>query len=160
MLSELQQREVWEVWLSAEIRADYFADLALVFDRKQAVATWVALIASSGAILTSVTQLLPEAKWAPPVLAAVASFYSLTSQNQKKASECRDLHFRWNKLSAEFRALWDNMYAHDAPERLAKLNEKRAEVSKASAALPYQRRRMLRWQRLVEEQHAYLQAHA
>ncbi len=28
MLSELQQRRVWEGWLSAEIRANYFADLS------------------------------------------------------------------------------------------------------------------------------------
>lgn len=160
MLTELQRRDVWEVWLSAEIRADYFADLALAYDRKQAAATWIALLASSAAVLTSVTQLMPEAKWVPPVLAAAASFYSLTAQNQKKATECRDLHFRWNKLAQEFRALWADMHADDAPQRLARLNEKRAEVSRAATALPYQRRRMLRWQRLVEAQHAYLQAHA
>jgi hypothetical protein len=160
MLSELEQREVWDAWLSAEIRADYFADLALAFDRRQAMTTWVALLASSGAIVTSVTQLFPEAKWAPAVLAAAASFYSLTAQNHKKATDCRDLHLRWNNLAAGYRALWDDVYAEDAAQQLAGLRARRADASRASSSLPYQPKRMLRWQRLVEEQHAYLQAHA
>jgi hypothetical protein len=52
MLSELQQRSVWENWLSAEIRANYFAESCLIYQRRQRVVTWLTLAASSGAFAT------------------------------------------------------------------------------------------------------------
>lgn len=47
------------------------------------------------------------------------------------------------------------MYEPDAPARLTALSERSAELSKAAtvAAMPYEERRMLKWQTLVEQHH-------
>ena len=50
MLSELQQKRVWDGWLSAENRANYFADLSRGYHRKQRLVTWAMLVLSSGAV--------------------------------------------------------------------------------------------------------------
>jgi len=50
MLSEPQQKRVWDGWLSAENRANYFADLSRGYHRKQRLVTWAMLVLSSGAV--------------------------------------------------------------------------------------------------------------
>ena len=59
MLSEAQQRRVWEGMLSAEIRANYFAELSGKYHRRQRVVTWVILFLSSGAAATFLYTGLP-----------------------------------------------------------------------------------------------------
>jgi hypothetical protein len=49
MLSAAEQRNVWEGWLGAETRANYFADLSGRYLRLQRLITWATLLASSGA---------------------------------------------------------------------------------------------------------------
>ena len=157
MLSTLQQKNVWENWLSSEMRANYFADLANRYQFRQRALTWFALIFSSGAALAIVTD------WAPPgfewikaalaLLTAAVSFLSLVQQNQKSAMECSDLHFRWNRLASEYESLWDDMYADDAELKLKALGEKEAELSRSSTAFPYRERVMLKWQNHVEKHH-------
>jgi len=156
MLSELQQQRVWEGWLSAEIRANYFADLAGVYHRRQRWSTWLTLVASSGAAAAVLSKLPPEWGWAAPVLAlatAALSLYSLVTQNQKSAMDSADLHHRWNKLANEYWRLWDSMYATEAADQLAKLEEVGEELSKVGTSFPAERRRLLRWQDHVERQH-------
>ena len=90
MLSELQQKNVWENWLSAEMRANYFADMANHYQSWQRALTWLTLIFSSSAALVIVTDWAPQGfEWIKAVLAlltAAVSFLSLVQQNQKSAS--------------------------------------------------------------------------
>jgi uncharacterized protein YndB with AHSA1/START domain len=44
MLSDLQRQRVWEAWLSAEIRANYFAELSGYYHRLQRALTWLTLL--------------------------------------------------------------------------------------------------------------------
>ena len=163
MLSELQQTNVWENWLSSEIRANYFADLAIRYQSRQRSLTLFTLIFSSGAAFAIVTDWSPQGfewiKAALALLTAAVSFLSLVLQNQKSAMECSDLHFRWNRLASEYEALWDDMYAEDAEMKLKALGEKEAELSKSSTAFPYRERVMLKWQNHVERHHG-VSAHA
>src|SRR5213593_2765030 len=82
MLSEFQQKVVWEEWLSAEMRANYFADLAGRYQANQRLLTWLTLIFSSGAATTLLSDWLPRTfGWVRPVLALSAagvSFFSLS----------------------------------------------------------------------------------
>jgi len=48
MLSEFQQKILWDAWLSAEIRAGYFALLVGSFQRKQRYLVLASLLLSSG----------------------------------------------------------------------------------------------------------------
>lgn len=156
MLSELQRKRVWEAWLSSEIRANYFADLSGRYRRAQCRATWVTLVASSGAFATLLAKLPEEYWWLPPVLAlltAAVSLYSLVVQNQQQAIDSADLHHRLNRLAAEYRALWDDMYAENAALRLAALDEKAAELSKSATAFPAHERLLLKWEDYVVRHH-------
>ncbi len=157
MLSELQQKRVWEGWLSAEIRANYFADLSRKYHRNQRIVTWAIMFLSSGAAVMFVSVLRDQYPWAAPVLSmltAVLSAYSLVGHNQKNAIDGADLHFQWNKLASEYELLWDNMYAEDALVKLTALDERGMELSKAATPFPVINRRLLRWQEHVERHHA------
>ena len=157
MLSELQQKNVWENWLSSEMRANYFADMANHYQSWQRALTWLTLIFSSGAALAIVTDWTPLGfEWIKVVLAlltAAVSFLSLVQQNQKSAMECSDLHFRWNRLASEYEALWDDMYADDAELKLKLSAEKTAELSRSGTAFPNRERLMLKWQDHVQRHH-------
>ena|SRR5947207_2715852 len=154
MLNEPQRTRVWEGWLSAEIRANYFAELSHGYYRKQRWASWLTLVASSGAAITLIGATLPV--WVPSVLAlsvTALSVWSLVVQHQKCAVDSADLHFRWNRLAAQYEALWADMYADDAAARLKALDEEAAQISKVSTSFPARHRRLTYWQRYVEEQH-------
>ncbi len=156
MLTEIQRRQVWESWLSAEIRANYFADLAGRYHQLQRWATWAILFSSSGAFVTWTARVPEPWNWLAPVLAlatAGLSLYSLVAQHQKHAMDAADLHARWNRLASDHERLWDDMYAEDAPARLSALIEREAELGKVATAFPVNEKRLLKWQDHVEKHH-------
>lgn len=151
MLTELQQKRVWEGMLSSAIRANYFADIAGRFHRRQRAATWLTLFLSSGALVSILYKDLPEGpallvRAGPTLLAAGISGYLLAVQNQKHAVDCADLHYRWNRLASDFENLWDDMYSPEALDRLKKLEEKAAELSKSATGLPNDEKAMAKWE--------------
>lgn len=152
-LSELQRRDVWENWLGAEIRSDYFADLAARYKHRQTLLTSLGLVLSSGAV---VTILASHHWWALgcAVLATVVNTLSLVQQNQKLITDCSDLSFKWSRLASDYKALWDSMYSDDAPQRYRMLDEKVSEISKSSHGMPLNEKAMLKWQNRVEQAHA------
>ena len=87
------------------------------------------------------------------LLTAAVSIFSLVQQNQKRSTDCADLHFRWNRLGSEYKALWDDFYSPDSPSKLQALEEKEAELSKSSTVIPNDERAMLKWQDYVQRQH-------
>lgn len=154
MLSELQQKDVWEGWLSAEMRANYFADRGSFYSKLQNGLTWTILFASSGAAGTVISGIGPL--WLKSLLTLVAaglSLFSLVKQNPKRYSDCSDLHFKWNRLAYDYKTLWDNMYADSAAATLRNLEERAADLSKSSMAIPYKERVMLKWENYVLKHH-------
>ena len=159
VLSELQQKDVWEGWLGGEIRADYFGDMCGRYQFQHKLLTWMTLLFSSGAAATLMTDWLPRGlQWVRPVLALLAaaiSFLAVLQQYLRRVTECADLHFRWNRLANEYKALWDDMYSSDALGRLRALEEKEAELSKSGTTLPNNERVMRKWQHYVQRQHGF-----
>ena len=158
-LNELQRKRLWEDLLLAEARSYYFGDLAARYNRVQRVITWLSLIASSGAMLTAVSGAVAASGqvWIPAVLALATSgitFYSLVAQNQKRASDATDLHTRWAKLARSYERLWEDRYADDALARLDAIEDSDPELSKPAVGLPWDRKRMRRWQEHVEYLHS------
>ncbi len=157
MLSDLQRKDVWEGWLGGEIRANYFADMGGRLQTQQKILTWTTLIFSSGAAAAFVTDWIPpDFQWIKAALALLTagiSFVTLLQQNLKRITECGDLHFRWSRLSNEYKALWDDMYSPNALDRLRVLEEDEAELSKSSMLIPNNERAMLKWQDYVIRQH-------
>ena len=157
MLSELQRKSVWEGWLSAEIRANYFADLCYRYQSRQRAINWLLLLSSSGAFLSLVSDWLPPGYgWVRPTLAAVTaglSGWSLIGQNQKHSTDCSDVSFRWSRLAIDFQALWDEMYSPDAVVRLRGLMDRMTELSKTSHAFPNKENLMSKWEAHVVQHH-------
>jgi hypothetical protein len=158
MLNEAQQRRVWEGMLSAEIRANYFAELSGQYRRRQRGAMWIVLFLSSGAAVSLLYGGLPVeiAQWLRPafsLLTVAVSLYSVVAENQKFSVDGADLHSRWNKLASAYEDLWENVYADDAAERLKQLGEEGAVLSKTGTAFPYRKKDMLKWQQHVEQHH-------
>jgi hypothetical protein len=155
MLTEFEQKIVWEGWLSSEIRANYFADLCHRYRVQQSVLSWLILASSSGAFAAVIKDFGSGAFRSMLAFFPVAlSLWSLVAQNQKNSTDCSDLHFRWNRLSSQYESLWADMYSEEAPSLLGSLKEKSAELSKTGAGFPNKLRLMEKWQDYVVHQHA------
>lgn len=132
MLSDYQQEHVWTGWLAAEIRAAYFADLVQRFQSVQKFLVVLSLLLSSGATITLLTTIVPpQLGWVKPLLtllAAAVSLWSLVAKYERSATECADLHFRWNKVGMAYENLWGNMYADEASEILNQLRQEDASI--------------------------------
>ena len=140
MLSEFQQNAVWERWLSAEIRAAYFAALVQTLQSRQRLLVVTGLVLSSGATLTLLTSVVPpNLYWIKPtltMLAAVISLWSLVARYERNAIECSDLHSRWNTLALHYEALWSSMFSENAATRLFELATDEVSLSKSSTSQP------------------------
>ena len=140
MLSEFQQKILWESWLSAEIRAAYFAALVERFQRRQKYLVVGSLLLSSGATFALVTGYIPASvNWIKPsltLLAAVLSFWSLVAKNERASIDSADLHARWLNLALQYESLWSNVYADDASRKLEALRMDEVAISKSSTAFP------------------------
>ena len=151
-LSELQQKSVWEGWLSAEIRAHYFADRCARYNQTLQVLTWIGLASSSSALVSMMAALPPEWAWLRLILAlvtALVSLWGVVRNYHRRITECSDLHHRWNTLGLDYEALWDGMYAPDAVTKLESLKQRGAELAKSSTHYPNEPKVMRRWQQHV-----------
>ncbi|MBI4876782.1 MAG: hypothetical protein HY822_19265 [Acidobacteria bacterium] len=155
-MSDEQIRRVWEGLLTSEILANYFAELANGYHRRQRLTTWAALVLSSGTLVSLLLSVPDNWVWLRPFLALLTagiSAYSVAVQNQKLATDSADLYAKWDKLASEFQAIWENVHADDALQRLFRCEETQREISKAATAFPNREKRMLKWQAYVEERH-------
>lgn len=157
MLTQIQQRVVWERWFQSEVRALYYADLASLYRRRQSWITWGSLFSSSGALVTVVVTLVsPRWPWLPAVVALIPtglSLYALTANYLQRAAEATELQLRWHAFAHENRRLWDEMHTEGAQQRFAELDVESRELSSLSNRLPYEEQRMDRWWEVVAKQH-------
>lgn len=154
MLSDFQQDELWRNWISAEIRSDYFADMGTRYARLHSWLIWLTLFFSAGTFTVVIGNLPADFGWLKPTLALITTALSLLSvvmQNPKKSADCADLHLKWNRLAAEYQALWNNVYSEDAQSKFAGLVEREAELSKTGMAIPSKPKVMEKWERHVLE---------
>ena len=138
-LHELQRRRVWEGWFTSEARAQYFTELSGQYHRHNTVAIWVSLVFSSGAVASIIPALGTRFPWLAPMLALVASaftFYIVTTQREKKATDARDLYLRWSELADRYRGIWENMYDENAVSYLADLDEKAIDLGRLGTFFP------------------------
>ena len=139
MLNEVQQKSVWDGWLSAEIRAAYFAELARRYQQYQKVLTASTLVLASGATAALLSSLPSGWAWLRPVLtalAAILSAVSLVAKNERSSIDCADLHSRWSNLAVDYEALWSDVYDESAQTQLMALKRREIEISKSSTSMP------------------------
>jgi len=156
MLSEAQQKRVWEGMLGSEIRAKYFAELSGRYSRRQQFATWATLLFSSADAVSLIAVLPASLTWIRLALAASAagtSIYLALAQNDRKAFESASLRERWSRIHTEFQAIWENVDAEDAESRLKDLDQPRLEASNAAVGLLNDQKAMLKWQIHTEREY-------
>jgi len=149
MLTDFQQKELWEKWLAAEIRSNYFADLCGRFQRSHNLLTWIALVSSSGAAAGFLTHFPDWLKAGLILIVAAISFYSIVQQSVKKVAECSDLSFRWNSLAIQYQELWNYAYSDEAESTFQTLLQKGADISRSGQTLPNDEKAMLKWEEHV-----------
>ena|SRR5437660_4112244 len=157
MLSDFQINDLWEQWISAETRSLYFAEMGRRYNLLHSFLMWATLLLASGATATLISDWVsPKYAWIRPLLTSLAAALSLASvvmQNPKKFADCSDLHYKWNKLAVEYKALWDKTYSPEAEATLSRLNDKGTELSRAGTWIANKRKMMLRWENHVLRQH-------
>ena len=97
MLSEIQQKNVWEGWLSAEILAHYFGDLAGRYKARQRTLTIATLVFSSAAFAAVVSdKWLPQNwAWLKPVATLIVALISailVVERYDERVVDCSDLY--------------------------------------------------------------------
>jgi hypothetical protein len=137
----------------AEIKAHYFADLCRRYGQLQRKITWGILLLSSGAVGAILSGLPDAIRLSLALATAGLSLWSLIENYGKTAIECSDVHFRWSKLSLDYKALWNDMYSNDARKRLGDIQNREAELAKTCNPLPNRAEDLRKWQRYVVDQH-------
>jgi hypothetical protein len=161
MLSEAQQKRVWEGMLASEIRANYFAELSGIFLRRQQFATWATLLFSSADVAAFLAKLPEELTWirlACAVCTAATSIYLALSGNERKAFDSKELYSRLNRLHAAYQEIWENVNSDGAADRIKPLEDQAIEASNLAITLPNHEKSMLKWQNHTEKH--YLQTHS
>src|SRR3989442_509215 len=96
------RKVVWEEMLFANMRANYFAELLRSYQKQDKWLRVAVLVASSGAVGTTLFQLDAPVKLAAPILAAAGSFWLLISQKLPAAARIGAASFtgasNWNRV--------------------------------------------------------------
>lgn len=153
-LSKHQQLRVWEGWLGAEIRGYYFADLVSEYKQRQKLITWVILLCSSGTCGVVLSRW--NAQWptlALSLLITGLSLFLLVYKYEDRITKCSDLHREWGFIANDYEAIWENVYAPDAGERLRSLSSRELDASKNALDIRDDDKRLLKCQEYVERQH-------
>jgi hypothetical protein len=156
MLSEAQEKRVWEGMLGSEIRAKYFADLSGRHLLRQQVAQWFTLLFASSNVFALLATLPADVAWirlALAVCATATSVYLALANNNKKAFECANFHDRWGHLYQGYRELWEDTEQENASAVLKELDSRNHELSNASLSIPHNEKAMAKWQEHTEREH-------
>jgi hypothetical protein len=146
---------VWEEMLASQMRALYFGELVSRYQRLDRMLGVALLILTSGAAATILSRLPDAFYWITASLAtasAAVSAWRLLGRYADYAARAADLHLQWNHLAADYEGLWNNLYADNAEARLAELQARGRELSKASTQFPAKKRMLIRWWDYVSAQ--------
>jgi hypothetical protein len=159
VLSELQQAQLWDLWIGAATRSLYFSILANKFSKWQNFIQGAAIVMSGSAcaallldphasmMMPLIAPFLPYMKFGLPITSAILNAVGLGKQYTKRSFECSELYQKWGRLAQECQRLWGDMYTQDAPDKLNKLLEKELEIAGPSTrSMPNKRRLMAKCQ--------------
>ncbi len=161
MLSEAQQKRVWEGMLESEFRALYFSDLSassLTTDKWIGFAT---LFSSAGCIASAVGRLPELYAWVPVVLSIVVGVLGIlrvSLQFYKRSVDCSELALKWQKVARDYERLWENIYRNDAEDILERVDLQADELAKPGIATgkPNQKRLEHWWNYVIEQRTAHV----
>jgi hypothetical protein len=148
MLTAAEANKVWELMYGAEVRAMYFADLAVTYTGRKQLITGLSFFLSSGAAATVVAR-MPS--WVPLVASTVAALcgaYSMAVGLDRKATAMANLQSQWSQIASDLEHLWHHWYEDDAEDRLSAILKRSREASQTgSTEAPNDEARMAKWHR-------------
>lgn len=144
-LDRKQVHRLWESMVGANVLADYFAQLATWYARRElglriangVLCLFTAFIAfRSGDLVVLVGWLA--------AIACAATVIDLLWRPGEKRSEATMLHAGWSRLGIEYEALWSRTYERDARSILRKLEQRGENLSERATRMPLAEKRMKR----------------
>jgi hypothetical protein len=136
---------VWEEMLFADMRANYFAELLRNYQARDKFLRVAVLIASSGAVGTTLAQLDAPAKITVPVIAAAGSFWLLISQYSSLARDAADLHAGWSGVAKDYERLWNHLEDADAEANYQQIYDRGESLSRVGSKFPNKPERLAYW---------------
>lgn len=136
---------VWEEMLTADMRANYFAELVghyLKLDKWLRVAT---LLAASGTVGSALSQWNEGVRLAVPIVATGVSFWLLLSQFGSMARDASDLHSGWSAIKRDYERLWNHLDVPDAEEQYHQIYDRAEVLSKSGTKFPNKKDRLGYW---------------
>jgi hypothetical protein len=132
--------------LFAQMRSNYFAELVRHYLKWDKALRVIALLASSGAVVTVLSQPNVEAlKFGVPIIAAAINFWLLLSQYSSMARDASDLHVGWSAVARDYEGIWTNLAAPDAQTKYQQIYDRAESLSKSGTKFPNKKARLSHW---------------
>jgi hypothetical protein len=146
MDSEVFRKTVWDEMLYAQMRSGYFAELVRHYLRWDKGLRVLALLASSGAIATVLSQANADLlKFGVPIAAAVINFWLLLSQYSTMSRDASELHAGWSAVASDYERVWNNLSAADAQASYQQIYDRAELLSQRGVKFPNKKRRLRYW---------------
>jgi hypothetical protein len=146
MHPDIFKKVVWEEMLYAQMRSNYFAELVRHYLRWDKGLRALALVASSGVVVTVLSQANAEVlKFGVPIIAVAVSFWLLLSQYTSMARDASELHSGWSAVARDYEGVWTNLYAADAQARYQQIYDRAESLSTRGAKFPDKKDRLNYW---------------
>jgi hypothetical protein len=146
MHPEVFQKMVWEEMLYAQMRCNYFAELVRHYMNWDKGLRVLALLASSGVVVTVLLQTNNDVlKVGVPIVAAAISFWLLLSQYTSMARDASDLHAGWSAVAHDYEGIWTDLYAADAQAKYDEIYDRAESLSRSGTKFPNKRKRLSYW---------------
>jgi len=146
MHPDVFQKVVWEELLYAQMRSNYFAELVLHYMKWDKGLRALTLLASSGVVVTVLSQANAEVlRFGLPIAAAAISFWLLLSQYTSLARDASELHAGWSAVARDYEGVWTNLWAADAQARYQQIYDRAESLSRSGAKFPNKQDRLDYW---------------
>ncbi|SRR5260221_2806636 len=153
VLTENEQRNVWDKMIQAEVRSYYFADLASHYAKEKQLITGISFFLSSGAAATLIAKLPSYIPVALSIIVAILAAYSIAINLDKRVVALSKLHTQWSQLSSGYERLWNHQSDENAAQNYQELLEGGKKASESCLDLvpdgKSMRNRMKKWEDFV-----------
>jgi hypothetical protein len=139
------RRRIWDEMILAGMRANYFGELVLKYQKLEKAIRVAVLAASSGAAVTVLSSFPDVVKLGFPVLAAFGSSWLVFSQYGMMARDAADLHAGWSGIEARYERLWNHLDDPEVEVEFYRIYEQAEALSKAGTRFPNREKRLAYW---------------
>jgi len=155
MLNDFQLDAVWSDMLAAETRAYYFADLAARLRRRKQWITGGVLMLSSGAAVTFIAEMPRWIASGMSLVVTALTIYVVSAGLDDEGLKLQDLHSAWSRIHDDYEHLWNHTWADEAESELDAIRERERDASaRAVSGVPYDEKRVAKWQDWVNALHS------